>query len=371
MKEEKTPKDRYELTLAEFPIFLLSKKGAKEIEVIEYEDTIHGKDGEVVPRKWKVFPHADLGFPTASGLSTLYDLFQIWKECGFNEQYIQFGSIYNLLKRRKLTDGATNYRRIKKDLKQLVGITIDASNAFWDNERKAYVDMTFHLFDRVDFYKEKSSGQAALPFSRIKASDILYGSILKNSLFLTKFDSKFFHSLKPIEQRLVLYLSKIFRSQKLHRRELFQFASQVPLQVKEKKYIKRELKKAAEGLIKKEFMLLDSFHFEKGTEKKEFIVFKRKGKLPTIYSKEQKQNNIPPKEPHEIDFLVQEILDVCQDEKSTNFYKKVSRVMDRETIFRALSEVKEIRDLGEVKKSKGAIFTSLIKKYAQEQKVKL
>jgi hypothetical protein len=39
--------------------------------------------------------------------------------------------------------------------------------------------------------------------------------------------------------------------------------------------------------------------------------------------------------------------------------------------FIALGEVKEIRDLGEVKKSKGAIFTSLIKKYAGQQKVKL
>jgi hypothetical protein len=28
-------------------------------------------------------------------------------------------------------------------------VTIDAENAFWDNELGAYVDATFHLFDEV------------------------------------------------------------------------------------------------------------------------------------------------------------------------------------------------------------------------------
>mgnify|MGYP001440866989 CR=1 FL=1 len=41
--------------------------------------------------------------------------------------------------------------------------------------------------------------------------------------------------------------------------------------------------------------------------------------------------------------------------------------MPQQDIYRAISEVKEIRDLGDVKKNKGAIFTSIIKKYAQER----
>ena len=113
--------------------------------------------------------------------------------------------------------------------------------------------MTFHLFDRVDLYKETPTGQATLPFARIKSSDVLYGSVLKNSLFIIGFDSDFFHGLKPAEQRLALYLAKIFRSQKTHKRELFEFASHLPLQVKEKRYLKRDLKKICHGLIEKGF----------------------------------------------------------------------------------------------------------------------
>ena len=73
------------------------------------------------------------------------------------------------------------------------------------------------------------------------------------------------------------------------------------------------------------------------------------------------------KEDYEIDLLVEDILEVCQDEKSTGFYKKVARLLPQQDIYRAISEVKEVRDLGEIKKNKGAIFTSIIKKYARER----
>ena len=371
MKENEKTKDKYEFNIAEFPIFNLSKKRVKDLKFIEYKDTIIGKNKEVIPRKWTVFPHADLGFPSASALATFYDLFQIWREQGFKNQHIYFGSIYHLLKRRKTTTGKRDYDRIKSDLERLVGITVKAENAFWDNDIKAYVDMTFHMFDKLELYKEKADGQAFLPFARIKASDELFGSVLKNSLFLTRFDSDFFHQLKPVEQRLALYLSKIFRSQKINKRELFEFAKQIPIQVKQKKLIKQRLKIACEGLLEKEYKLLEAYWFEKGKDRKEYIVFKRKGSPKLIPKESQTEINVPPKEQYEIDILVEDILQVCQDEASTNYYKKIARLLPRDTIYRALAEVREVMNLGEIKKSKGALFTSLIKEYARQEGTKL
>jgi hypothetical protein len=57
----------------------------------------------------------------------------------------------------------------------------------------------------------------------------------------------------------------------------------------------------------------------------------------------------------------------CQDQQSLNFYKKVARLVPRNTIFRALSEAKVSDDMNETKKSKAAHFTYLIKTYAKEQ----
>ena len=252
-------KGKYELTLAEFPLFLLAKGGKSKkesIQVIEYEDTIKGKDSQIIKREWRVYPHNVLGFGTASTFETLFDLFQIWKERNFDSQYITFKSIHNLLMKRGKNASVKEYERIIRDLDCLIGITIKAKNSFWDNEAKAYIDKTFHLFESLDLYKDKPNGQAVLPLSNIKASDVLYGSILKNSLLTTNFDTILFHKLTPVEQRLALYLSKMFRSQAIHKRELLELGRQIPLQVKQKKLIKQRLKIASEGLIAKNFELL-------------------------------------------------------------------------------------------------------------------
>lgn len=367
---KKTPisKSKYELTLSEFPLFLL-KGDNEKIDCISYDDTISGKNGVLVKREWKVYPDSKSGFGTASTLSTLFELFQLWKENRFESQTITFGSIYSLLKRKGIQQkDKKTYVRIRRDLSCLVGMKIEAKNAFWDNERKAYVDIIFHLFDSVYFFKESPNGQATLPMAQIKASDVLYGSILRNSLLIADFDSRFFHALTPLEQRLALYLSKIFRSQVIHKRELLEFARQIPIYAKLNKHIKEQIKKSCGGLMYKGFSLLESFYFEKGTDNKDLIVFKRSGPVPFLSSNREDERTTysTKKDQHEIDVLAEDILEVCQDKKSIEFYKKVARLMPAETIYRTISEVKEVRDLGEIKKSKGALFTSLIKKYAKD-----
>ena len=360
------------MTLAEFPVFLLSKKGNKDIEAIEYEDTITGKEGERVKREWKVYPHSKFGLGTESTFETLFELFQVWKENKFLDQYIQFGSIYNLLKRKGKGTGVKEYKRIVRDLNCLVGITIEAKNAFWDNEVRAYVDMTFHLFDRLELFKESATGPATLPFSRIKASDILYGSILKNSLLITNFDSKFFRSLTPFEQRLALYLSKIFRSQTVHKREIFEFARQLPIYAKQTQHVRQQLKRGCTGLMEKGFEPLKSFAFERGADgNTEYIVFRGSRVAPaTLKNLTPKQPRLKPKSDKpedEIEYLVEQIMGFCQDQQSLNFYKKVARLVPRNTIFKALSEAKASEDMNETKRSKAAHFTYLIKNYAKEQ----
>jgi len=363
---------KYELTLAEFPIFLLSKKGKKDIDCLTYEDTINGRDNLPVKRTWKVYPDAKHGFGTESTFKTLFDLFQLWKDQEFTSQFIHFGSVFNLIKQRGSTsDSNQNYNTVVRDLRCLVGMVIEAQNAFWDNERQGYVDMTFHLFDAVYIYKEKPTGQQALPFSIIKASDVLYGSIQKNSILATDFDSHFFHNLSPIEQRLAIYLSKMFRSQSVHKKELLKFAEIIPIYAKKTFHIKETVKNATQGLITKGYKLLEGVSFEKGIDgKTEMVIFRRKGK-PYFKLPKNQETTGKGKDPKEIDLYVADILAVCGDEQSKNFYKKVARVMDRSDIYRALSEVKEIRDLGQISNSRGALFTSLIKKYAREQSIEL
>lgn len=374
-QEEKKVKGKYELSLSEFPVTILSKTKTDKA-FIEYRDTIVGKNNETVERIWRVYPDAKWGFGTASTFSSLYELFQIWKEQGFRTKTITFGSLYSFSKRKGIIPTNTSYATLKKDLRCLTGLVIEAKNAFWDNEKRAYVDAYFHLFEKVRFYKENQFGQATLNFSYIEASDELFGSVVTNSLLVTEFDSRFFHSLKPTEQRLALYLSKMLRNQGVHKRDIEKLAEQLPLTTKLKKKIKQQLKEASQGLLDKEFKLLERFDFEKSaTGHNENIVFFRCGKPRRTGSGgagHVEQNRGAAQNPVDLQkCLVEDILAVCDDPDSTNFYKKVARVMPKGIIYQTISEVKEVVDLGTIKKTKGALFTKLIREKAQKLTIDL
>ena len=367
------PKSKYELTLCEFPIFLLSKKIPYGIKSIDYEDTIVDQNGKTIRREWKVFPDAELGFGTSSTLLTFFDLMQIWAESNFNHQYIEFGSVYNLLKRRGNNFGKNHYAQIINDLYCLLGIKFTAKNAYWDNELKGYVDIIlFRLFDHLDIIKCDCKNKNVSLFARIKVSDFLYNSIQKNSLLTVDFNSDFFHSLTPMGQRFALYLSKVFRTQPIHRRELSEFARQIPIIAKKRKHIKETIRQTCDNLIKNGFQLLSDYNFILSADRQtELIVFHRAGSPVVnkfnVHSKKQKFK----KEQFRIDCLTEDILDICQDHKSKNFYQKVADLMPDEDIYQAISEVKEIRDSGHVKKSLGAVFTSRILKFAEQRGIVL
>ena len=63
---------------------------------------------------------------------------------------------------------------MERDLDILRGLDFHCENAFWDNERQAYVSMKWRLFDNVVFFKEKAkSFQVELPFGFIEANSVL------------------------------------------------------------------------------------------------------------------------------------------------------------------------------------------------------
>lgn len=373
---------KYELTLSEFPVFLLSKQspqamlGKGKPVPIEYQDTISDKNGGMVTRQWKIWPDGRHGHGTASTFSTMFELFQIWREQAFATQFINFGSIYNILKRKGVSPTKQAYGLIKRDLDCLIGIRIEARNAFWDNEHRKYATIIggFHLFDNYFTFDNppEGPGQVSLPLGTIKANDVLYKSVCKNSLLITDFDRAFFHKLTPVEQRLALYLSKIFKSQTIHRRKMLELAKQIPIYTQQTRNVKQKIKKACQGLIKKGFSLLGGFTFQKTTDgQAEMVVFCRRSRnqVNGAQPEEQISNHehvrstcqVEHRDQLEKDLFVQDIMAICGDEKSANFYKKVARLMPRELIYQALAEVKEVRNLGTIKKSTGALFTKLIK----------
>jgi len=364
---KKTGKAKYEMNLAEFPVTVLSKRVSKDKKAIKYTDWIIGRDGKKERREWTVTGSAEWGLPTGSALRTLFELINIWKEQGFRERKIYFGSRYNLLRQMGSKLSKRDYERIEKDLNCLVGITIRAKKAFWDKELEAYIDKTFHLFEELNLYRqdgmsEGGKTQQTLPFAYIKASEVFHNAIKKGNILTI--DSELFRKLTaPTEQRLALYLSKMLRKQSVHKRDIFKLAEQLPIYEKYPSQIKRTLNKALKSLMDKGFSLLESYYYEKSSD----------GKSENIVFVKAKQRTKPrgEVEGYKVKALVDDMLRVLGDEKSRGFYTKIAKLCPQDMIYRALSETKQDYSDSSIRKSRGAIFTEKIKRYAKEAGIDL
>jgi predicted DNA-binding protein YlxM (UPF0122 family) len=71
----------------------------------------------------------------------------------------------------------------------------------------------------------------------------------------------------------------------------------------------------------------------------------------------------------EMESFAQEIAERLEDDHSLGFYRKVVDIMPETLIWQALSEVKDAHLTGRVKKSKAALFTSVIKSKALEHNI--
>jgi hypothetical protein len=369
-----SPKAKYEMSLAEFPLAFLSTRIPKDTKSIVYEDEISGKDGRAVKRRWEIFPHASLGFPTPSTQSTLFELFQIWAEQDFGSPDIQFGTLYELIKRKGIKEASSNaYNRIREDLDRLVGISIRAKNAFWDNAVKAYVTKTFHLFESVDLYHADPDNplQSTLPFSKVTASATLWQSIGANALIaMRNVDRELYHSLTPTEQRLGIYLAKMLNTSTTHRRNLDKLASQLPIFASRKKDTKKMVSRACDGLIKKNFPYLASYSFQKTkTDGVENIVFRR-GHIQGT-PKNQEIGGLTIQQTDLLNQINEFIADPADQKRSNGFYTSVVRKVPANVIYRALSTTRQANALKEIKTTRARYFTTVIKTLASERGISL
>ena len=369
-KSAALPRTKYEMNLAEFPLALLSKRKLKEICVIEYEDTITGDNGALIQRKWTVSPSARFGFGSTMLTATLFELFQIWKEQAFETRNIHFGSIYHLIQRMGLrTTDDSAYERIRNDLTALVEISIEAKNAFWDNEKKAYVTKIFHLFDSATLMQRnpKSPQQGVLPISYITASETLTQSVAANAIItLRGVNRELFHSLAPTQQRLGLYLAKMLYKSTEHRRDVEKLAQQLPITAKTYKHTKYLLSRTCDGLIKKHFPYLSSYRYEPSRrQKRENIVFVRNGVPPMPATLEDEEIKA------KYDLLIEDIIAVTDAPDRREFYARAVRALPTENILTCLSITQAANDQHEIKKTADRFFTGLILDYARKHDIRI
>jgi hypothetical protein len=281
---------RYEGHLAEFPCFVLDKRRRDQFghHPLVYTDVIAPND-EPIQGRWEAWP-GRFGIGRPSAAEVFYKLVQLYVEQGASDDHIAFKTLNALF--RRIHPNAPNpdrkdYDRLRRDLDILCGYRFTCENAFYDRERKAYGHMReWALFTGWTGYTrtparagEPYPYQEELPFGAVGVSPVLRTIARNRGLFCIGFDSALFRTLKPLEQRLALYLAKMFVSQTTHKRVVEEFAAAMPVQAADPKIVRLTLKRAAQGLLDSGVPILRSFAFERAQDGRWLIVFHR-GKRP-------------------------------------------------------------------------------------------
>lgn len=345
----------FELNLAEFPIAFYSGKLPSGVSntFYQYTDTIRGRNGEPVERKWTIEAHAtemvkdekgkdvsvELGFGGPATLDVFYELFQIWKEQGFKEPKIYIGTYYHFLNRLGWGNGKAQYKQLKRTLRCIHGLHITGQRCFYIPELDDYLKIDMYPFPSMGTFSKDGDDNSNEDYIYINVAEEFFNAIKKKSVFYIPFDRHYFRKLKPMEKKLALMLSKIFtpyrKAQRFEwTRNIYQISKQIPILTDKGYMIRRQLKRICDGLIKNEFPFLS-----------DYVI---KGDNITFYNNMQTSLNLVPddqkskKKVYEtVEWLVKEQLKVCGDEHSRKFYTLVAKYVPDEIILQCLSEARQ------------------------------
>jgi hypothetical protein len=356
------PVPLYELNLAEFPLFFLSKSPAKGQNSIKYSDTIT-ISGKPVKRDWLVTWSPEFGVPSPAVQETFFALFQIWKEAEFASPIINFGTFRSLLMRRSpgRRPGQLDYQQLARSLDVLHSIYVTSKNAFYDITKKKHIDIGFHLFESNVFFKDSPDLPDENTTGIVRASDFLHGAVLNKSLFPLNISERTFYKLTPLQRRILLYLKKILYRQTVNRRALLEFARQLPISTRSIRKVRQEIKNACQALIDASLLpglhLPDFYKSEDGTDMVQFTIeeatqvdFSAKLGLPSSGPERQE--------------IIEEIERITGDRRSRGNFALVVDKMDYwNDIKPVLSDVEAAMREGS-KFKPGALFTTWIKQKA-------
>lgn len=356
---------RYDFDLAEFPLFRLNKLACGEgnREPLRYSDTITGRDGKPVERSWAVYP-GPFGFGGQSTQVLLFDLLQLYCEQGARGSQIQFGTLRSLFQRRgERNPSKRDYERLRRDFDVLRGYDLHCQNAFWDSARQSYVDMNWRLFGSVFYFKAgPAPGADEQPFGFIEVSSVLRAVAKSRGFFSLGFDRHQFYRLKPLEQRLALYLAKQFTSQKLHRRFVRDLARVLPIEATRERDVRRLLSEACDGLQKSRVVGLIDAQLVKSASGEWRAEFSRGSRAVTTYT--VSRHAAETLSPAAAD-LVRRISEAVGSNDDRVWWARCVETLGRGAVDRALGLLKEAKQTGTVR-NPGGLLTKFFQDIARE-----
>lgn len=262
---------RDEMNLAEFPLTVLSTRASTTIKTLEFRDTIHAKNGEIIAREWIITAADKFGLPTSSDDEILLGLLKLTVDKGFQSRKVYF-TRYELLKALRWTTEGRNYTRLQRALDRLSGVRIKATNAFFDNASKSHSTANFGIIDAYELNDGRDGSSSTNTPSFFIWSEVLYDSFQVG--YIKKLDLDFYLALtSAVSKRLYRFLDKHFWYKATLRMNVFVLAHEKLGVSRNYRYvssIKQQLDPAMDELVKAGF--LKSYSYEGRGEATELII---------------------------------------------------------------------------------------------------
>jgi hypothetical protein len=200
-----------------------------------------------------------------------------------------------------------------------------------------------------------------LPYGFIEASPVLQHIARGRGFFCLGVTPKVFYNLKPLEQRLVIYLAKKFSSQTEHRRFVDGVATALPIEAARPQDVRSTLAAAADGLLQHKLPLLRSFRFDRAKDGRWLAVFTR-GARPKASSPQQ--FSTPPLDERSW-YLVDQLVEVTGAPDDLIWWTQCVRRLGPGPVERALGQFREARQAQHVRNPPG-LMTKILKDIARE-----
>jgi hypothetical protein len=213
----------------------------------------------------------------------------------------------------------------------------------------------------VFYFKDRPYGaHTEMPFGFIEVSTVLQQIARTRGFFTLGFPAQFFYKLKPLEQRLSIYLAKKFMSQALHQRFVDDLAKALPIDAKRPDNVRAILSNAAKGLIDKQVPFLAGFELRKSS---------REGKWVAVFHRRcaPKASTHPAEEieklPEPTDQLVRRLCDVSGQPEDWRWWRKCAEQLGADGVELAIGQFEETSRLRRVERP-GAMLTKILKDVA-------
>lgn len=204
-----------EMNLAEFPLCALAHRLNPEVKTLRFEDRIWDKGrNQFIARKLTITGSDAYGLPTEKDDEVLLGLIQLTRAHGFAERKVPF-TRHELIRILGWRDDSKSYARIEESLNRWTGVTLYYDNAWWNKDRKCWMNEKFHILDNVWLcHRGQPTPDTGLlmigaPQSAFVWNETIFRSFTHGNL--KSIDFEFYKSLKSaVAKRLYRFLDKHF-----------------------------------------------------------------------------------------------------------------------------------------------------------------